>query len=326
MRSRPIAVDDTRQELTSHSIGDFPMSMDEQRVADEGCRQIQHWHYEIQIVLMTRGSAIFETPAGRYRICTGEGIFLNSGVLHQVIPTEEPDSVYICVNFKPELIHNRKDTVIWRDYIQPVLSSPELRVFQLQQEPWHQEILRILPEMAEVNDAQEYGYEILLETMICRIWYLILTNNRLKTEKMAVVSFADKQRIRMLKTYIHHHYMEHLTLAKIAEAGHISRSECCRVFRRTEQTTPIVYLKRYRISQSMKLLTCTDLSISEIAFRVGFESNSYFTECFKQEAGCAPNEYRHQKIEGRGGSPGFAQRNAGGQIMYGGNRIEDQEL
>lgn len=292
MKCRPIAVDNTLQELTQHGTDDFPMSMDEQRVAEEGCRRIRHWHYEVQIALVTQGSAIFETPSDRFLIQAGEGVFLNSGVLHEVIPTAEADSVYICVNFKPELIYGQADNVIRRDYVEPVLSSTALQAFALRQEPWQQEILRLLSEMASVNERQEYGYEIVLKMLLCRIWHLILVNNRLQTEKIAAVSFADKQRMKQLKGFIHQNYMEHITLADIAGAGHISRGECCRVFRRAEQTTPILYLKRYRISQSIKLLSCTNLSISEVAYQAGFESGSYFTECFKRETGCTPNEYR----------------------------------
>lgn len=294
MKCRPIAVDNTLQELTQHGTDEFPMSMDEQRVSVEGCSQIRHWHYEVQIALMTRGSAIFETPSGRYLLHTGEGIFINSGVLHQVIPTADANSVYICVNFRPELIGGQAGDVVQRDYVAPVLSSTALQSFALRDEPWQEEILETLRQLAIVNDAQEYGYEIMLKILLFRIWHSILVNNRVQTEKIATMSFADKQRIKLLKSFIHHNYSEHISLADIAAAGHISRGECCRVFRRAEQTTPILYLKQHRISQSAKLLACTDLSISEVAYQAGFESGSYYTECFKKEMGCTPLEYRAQ--------------------------------
>ena len=292
MKHRPIQVDSTLQELTAHGTDGFPMSMDEQQVSGAGCSQIRHWHYEVQIALMTKGSAIFETPAGRYLLHTGEGIFLNSGVLHQVLPTAEPDSVYICANFRPELIYGQTDSVIRRDYVEPLLSSADLQSFALRDEPWHQEVLQTLRELAAVHDAQEYGYELVLKMLLCRIWHLILVHNRIHTEKVAAVSFADKQRVKLLKNYIHQNYMDHICLADISNAGHISRSECCRVFRRTGEPTPILYLKQYRISQSVKLLAFTDLSIAEVAWQTGFESSSYYAECFKKEMGCTPNEYR----------------------------------
>jgi AraC-like DNA-binding protein len=288
-----------QQELTQHGTKDFPMSMDEQRVADGGCQGIRHWHYEVQIVLMTQGSAVFETPVGSCRIHKGQGVFINSGVLHEVILTEDSDSVYICVNFKPELIYGQPESVIRRDYVEPLISGEGMQFFPLADVPWQEEILGLLREMASVNDAQEYGYELALKILLCRIWHLILVNNRAKTEKLTAISFSDKQRMRLLIGYIHQHYMEHITLHDIAQAGHISRGECCKVFRRAEQITPIVYLNRYRISQSIKLLTCTELSICEVAYQSGFESGSYFTECFRKIMNCTPITYRTQYIKNR---------------------------
>ena len=292
MNYKPIVVDDTLQELTQYDVDDFPISIAEQWVADEGCHRILHWHEEIAINYVAKGSVIFETPSESHVIYEGEGIFINSGVLHEAIPTEDDNSIYISVNFKPELIYGQSDNIIRRYYVEPVLSSVSMQIIPLRKEPWQQEILALFKEMSRVNEAQEYGYEIVLKILLCRIWHLLLINNRVQTEKLAAVSFADKQRIKLLKNYIHHHYMTQISLSDIANAAHISRSECCRVFRKVEKTTPFIFLKRHRISQSIKLLTCTSLSIGEIAYQTGFESANYFAECFKQEVKCTPREYR----------------------------------
>ena len=56
MEFRPILTDSTLQELTEHGSEDFPMSMDEQLVSAKVAPIVLHWHYEIQVVLATKGT------------------------------------------------------------------------------------------------------------------------------------------------------------------------------------------------------------------------------------------------------------------------------
>ena len=297
MKCRPITVDDSLQELTQHGTRDFPVSMDRQVVSDEHHGGIRHWHEEIQIALVTEGEVVFRAEEQEIRLCAGQGFFVNSGVHHEAHPTERGDGVYICVNFLPNVIFGQADSVVRRDYVDPVLYCDSLRSFPLLDQPWHQEICGLLRELGEVEDAAEYGYEIRMTILLRQIWHLIVVNNREKIEQRSNVSFSDRQRMRALQTYIHKHYMEQIALADIAAAGHISRGECCRVFKRVEKRSPVQYLTRFRLEQSLKLLSSTELSVQEIARQVGFGTGSYFTEKFREEMQCTPTEYRRKNRE-----------------------------
>ena len=292
MKCRPILVDDSLRELTQHGTPEFPLSMDRQVVADPDHGGVRHWHPEIQIALVTEGEVLFQTEDGEFLLRAGEGFFVNARVLHEAAPTERADGVYVCVNFLPSLVYGQSGSVVQRDYADPVLRAPALRSFPLAGLPWHQEICSLLEQMQAAEEAAEYGYELELISLLCRIWHLLVIHHRSEIEGRSSVSFADRQRIRILQTYIHHHYREHISLAGIAAAGHVSRGECCRVFQRVLGTSPIQYLTRYRLDQSVRLLTSTALSISEIAGQVGFATSSYFIELFRRQLGCTPLEYR----------------------------------
>ena len=294
MKCRPITVDDSLQELTQHGTRDFPVSMDRQVVSDENHGGIRHWHEEIQIALVTEGEVVFRAEERESRLCAGQGFFVNSGVHHEAHPTEQGDGVYICVNFLPNVIFGQADSVVRRDYVDPVLYCDSLQSFPLLDQPWHREICNLLRELGEVEETAEYGYEIRMTILLRQIWHLIVVNNRDNIEQKSNVSFSDRQRMRALQTYIHKHYMEQITLADIAAAGHISRGECCRVFKRVEKSSPVQYLTRFRLEQSLKLLSSTELSVQEVARQVGFGSGSFFTEKFREEMHCTPTEYRRK--------------------------------
>ena len=292
MKFRPIIVDNKLEELTEHGTEEFPVSMDEQHVSYENCHEVLHWHYEIQIVLVTKGSVLFRTPAGEFLIQEGQGIFFNSGCLHEAVPTDDTDSIYICINFHPNLIFGQNSSVIRRDYVDPLLFSAEMQVVPLINETWHQEICEMTRKLAQINDAQQYGYEISIKIELCSIWLLLAENNRPLIEGSASITFLGKQRMRALLHFIHRNYMDSISLDDIANAAHISNGECCRIFKRIQHTTPFLYLIGFRVEQSIKLLSTTDYSIAQIAQQVGFGSSSYYNECFKKEMHCTPSQYR----------------------------------
>ena len=88
--------------------------------------------------------------------------------------------------------------------------------------------------------------------------------------------------------------MEAVTLDDIANSIMVSKSECCRCFKRTLGITPFEYLMKYRIQESAKRIQRRPQdSISEIAGSVGFNNTSYFNKIFKKYMECTPSEYRN---------------------------------
>jgi len=56
-------------------------------------------------------------------------------------------------------------------------------------------------------------------------------------------------------------------------------------------TTPIEFIKEYRLKRASQLLVKRSGTISEIAFRVGFNSAAYFTAQFKERFNRTPSDY-----------------------------------
>lgn len=295
MKSRSIYTDTKQQELAEHLKDDFPLSVDRRHVAEKMDGSALHWHQEVQIAAVTNGAILFRAADREARIEKGQGVFINSGCPHEAVPTEDSDGEYVCVNFDPKIIAGYNSSLIRKDYIAPLLSADRLKMVFLNSESWHGEVCALLLKMAEVKESSVYAYEFELKILLSRIWLIIIRNNKEILEAALHTRFSDKKRMNTLQEYIAANYMEKITLKDIAGADHISKGECCRIFSRMLETTPFRYLVCFRISKSLKLLTSTDMSISEIAQHTGFGNSSYFTVCFKKEMGLTPNEYRKQK-------------------------------
>ena len=74
----------------------------------------------------------------------------------------------------------------------------------------------------------------------------------------------------------------------------ISRSHLFRSFQTYMNCSPKEYLTEYRIQQACRLLKETGLSVSAIAYSVGFENNLYFSKAFRKVKKTSPTEYREK--------------------------------
>ena len=72
----------------------------------------------------------------------------------------------------------------------------------------------------------------------------------------------------------------------------VSRVQLYRKVKQQTGRTPVDIIRLSRLNRSKILLQTTDLSVSEIAYQVGFTAPSYFTKCFKDEFGILPGDIK----------------------------------
>ena len=83
-----------------------------------------------------------------------------------------------------------------------------------------------------------------------------------------------------------------LSVEDLAAGMGLSRVQLYRKVKALTGSTPIDLLRKARLAQAQRLLHESTLSVSEIAYQVGFASPSYFTKCYKDEFGTVPGEAR----------------------------------
>jgi len=87
---------------------------------------------------------------------------------------------------------------------------------------------------------------------------------------------------------------EGITVDEVVRGIGISRRSLERNFRRYFGRSPHDEIMRIRISRAMALLSTTDLSVSAIAEKSGFQNREYFIFAFRREAGITPHRYRER--------------------------------
>ncbi|WP_245611976.1 helix-turn-helix transcriptional regulator [endosymbiont 'TC1' of Trimyema compressum] len=103
-----------------------------------------------------------------------------------------------------------------------------------------------------------------------------------KQTKDDMKSLFDK-----ISTYIHEHYMEELSVSKIADLNEINENRLYYIFTKYTDTGCHDYILKYRLNRSKELLITTDTPINEIARNVGCQDPLYFSRVFKKHR-CLP--------------------------------------
>jgi transcriptional regulator GlxA family with amidase domain len=91
-------------------------------------------------------------------------------------------------------------------------------------------------------------------------------------------------------------YGQALNIAALARIACVSEAHFIRMFRSTFGETPHRYLQRRRVERALFLLRCTDRSITDICYDVGFASLGTFSKTFHYIVGESPTNYRRRGV------------------------------
>lgn len=251
-----------------------------------------HRHHEPELLLVTEGELRALLVGREIVLREGEGLFINGGATHGLVANSKDGAHYLSICFSTDCITGADDAKLVSRYVEPIVKARELDYVPLRGSGWANDICDIMRQMQSAVSAKKPGYELRLKIMISEIWLTLYENCIPDLGTSRSVSHTEKTRIDVLRKFIQENYTEKISLDDIAAAAHISRGECCRIFKRLYNTTPFQYLVHYRLTRSIYYLSETDKSISQIAQSVGFCSSSYYTKCFRTEYNCTPLKFR----------------------------------
>ncbi len=263
------------------------------------------WHPEVEFIIVNHGSINFLTTDSREVLNAGQGIVINSNIMHSIKPaTDDYNCSFYSVTFHPDFVFNSKDNSLYQKYILPVESPSVFKYIKLEDENrQHENLLEYINEIIADNLIKKRGYELTTKAKLCLLTVSLLDyiTKSVTSPKLSRLEVADGVRAKEIITYIQQNYFRKITLDELAEQVNISKSECCRCFKRALNITPIEYLMKYRISKAAALIQNGDPKnrfFADLSVKVGFNNASYFNKLFRQYVGCTPTEYRNQLKKG----------------------------
>ena len=253
-----------------------------------------HWHEELEFVCITKGTVIYNTLQGEILVREGDGMFINSNVLHRVTAASPQEEVSYEVHMFRRSFLAGEGSLLDKKYVRPLLRNQSVTSIHLEEKiESNRNILDGMCQLAALNDNKPYGYEVKLRNLLFEVWIGLLEIQREYPEIHSPDTFHKEMRLKEMMLYIQEHYMEKISLRDIAGAVNISERECLRCFRSGLGTTPFAYLLEYRIQEACDMLQNTSERVIDIAVQCGFNSSSYFGKTFRRQMNCTPYEYRN---------------------------------
>ena len=154
------------------------------------------------------------------------------------------------------------------------------------------------PLSSVIPNARRAGYEA--AAMLARMMkgeklspqVVLLEPVGIATRQSTDVIALDDPRIAQAVRYIREHASQRITVDDILRVVPMSRTVFERRFKHALRCTPHEHILAIRIKQVKSLLTTTDLPLSAIAERAGFEHAEYMSVAFKRATGVSPGAYR----------------------------------
>lgn len=103
---------------------------------------------------------------------------------------------------------------------------------------------------------------------------------------------ASLEELQSVFRFINTHLGSEITLADLAEAAHLEKTYFTKKFKRLTGTTPMEYVRSTRIEKAKDLLEFSDMSITQIAEALGFQSLHHFSNMFLKYTGSSPRKYK----------------------------------
>ena len=159
--------------------------------------------------------------------------------------------------------------------------------FMSEQDPLIQGIFSAVRD--ELETGKIGGY-LLIDSLKTTLAIHLLRNYCTTQPKSSYADGLSPSALQRVIEYIHEHLNQDVKLIELAAIARISPYYFLRLFKQKMGVTPHQYILQQRIERTKFLLQHSELSLTEIAFRVGFCDQSHLTRCFKRIVGITPKQ------------------------------------
>ncbi|MDR1526028.1 MAG: AraC family transcriptional regulator, partial [Tannerella sp.] len=235
---------------------------------------------EYQLIYIPKGGGYFESESfKRQKITAGTMILLFPNEWHTYEPDKDTGWVEYWVGFRGVHIDNRVENGFF---------SPKKPVFNL---GFSSAIIGLYEDILTHAAEEKSGYQQLISSIVLYILGLVqfMYRNETFNDSFAVIKINEARAI--MKQTID----GKISPKQIAENLGVGYSWFRKMFKKYVDVSPAHYQANLKFLRSRELLDTTNLSITEIAYKLNFDSVSKFSTFFHKREGVPPLIYRKEK-------------------------------
>ncbi|WP_029906930.1 AraC family transcriptional regulator [Prevotella sp. 10(H)] len=234
---------------------------------------------EYQLIYISKGGGYFESKScKRRRIEAGTMILLFPNEWHTYEPDKNSGWYEYWVGFKGVHIDKR---------VKNGFFTPESPVFDL---GFSSSIISLYEDIANYTLEERTGYQQIISSIVLYILGTVYYKNK---NQMFTDSFAINK-IDEARNIMKQEIESTISAEEIADKLGVSYSWFRKMFKQYVDVSPAQYLLNLKYLRSKELLDTTDLSITDIAYKLSFETASQFSTFFRKKEGVPPLQYRKE--------------------------------
>lgn len=242
-----------------------------------------HAHDFYLVMLFTKGSGKHTIDFNQYTVKRGAVFFMSPAETHSWDLSKETDGYVLFFNPAFYLMDALPRQIKYLPFFNP---ENKLNYGQLKNDAI-ETIEKIIKQMdAENKEASAFKKNILrsyLDILLYKLANVLQTKNVLSTELNPVPT---------LLSLIEENYKAHKPISFYAEKLHMGTQKLNVICNDQLHKTVHLLLQDRLLTEAKRLLAYSSLTISEIAYQLNFNDNSYFNRFFKRAEGVTPEQFR----------------------------------
>ena len=237
---------------------------------------VAHSHDFFELSMCMSGHVLHKINGNCYDFLPGDVVLLTPTDFHSETVYEYTETIQI----------HFKENMLEEEIVNRILDYGSEMVFRFDEETKAaiRSIMLLLLNEYEANG--EYKNEYLKRLFGC-LMIVFLRSSRIGADRKK--SFSPMEKAMM---YLHAHVRENPTLEEVAAVAGMSKSYFCSAFKARCGIGFVKYSNNLRLDYARKLLISTTLSVTDVCYKSGFNSESNFLRAFKQEFGMSAQKYK----------------------------------
>lgn len=227
-----------------------------------------------EIVLITGGQGIINLKDSVCHLKKGTLLYLSPGVEHSMYSCNDNPMSFYGVHFN--YINLKHFNHQWNSKedceVLPLKIFSTVLVYEKTEE--------LFKKLNKYWNEKSLGYELICRSTLMEILYTILQHSE--------INYSSRQKIETLLTYINQHLHEKISIEMLAQMAELSPDYLSAQFKSITGFTIIQYINKCRIDQAKIMLLNDGMRIKDVAAKVGFCDEFYFSKLFKKHEGISP--------------------------------------
>jgi AraC family transcriptional regulator, arabinose operon regulatory protein len=253
--------------LFATDIGYFPRAVHHYRERRAGCD-------ENILIYCVEGSGYIEVTQTKYCLSAGDAFCIPAQSAHRYYADADNPWTILWVHFKGDACD-----------LYPYREDKKIHIHTPQENNGIQLLFSLLIEVLECN------YTVGNFIHASQLLAAILSNLYFKEKSQD----QNRPNLHLTKAirYLYSSLHKDLSLDDLSSRMNVSKSYLNKLFKIHTKHAPMDFFVQLKMQQACKYLKMSDLLVYEIAEKVGYQDQCYFSRVFKKIVGITPGEYRN---------------------------------